>query len=162
MAKKHLKENIKNLAVIYSDVQQQYEIAAESLSNSMIAPEIYNKFAELKSKIDTKLSNYSILFSEALQSRENFLKSYKKESEAYHRLRILSEQLSLEKDNTSEAYIQQVEKQISDCLNKLSVYSTIDEISCVKNRENKHKFALTYFDILLLLETLKTFIKEEL
>lgn len=162
MAKKHLKENIKNLAVIYSDVQQQYEIAAESLSDSMIAPEIYNRFSELKSKIDTKLSNYSILFSEALQSRESFLKSYKKESETYHRLKSLFEQLSLEKDNTSEVYIQQVEKQISDCLNKLSVYSTIDEISCVKNRENKHKVALTYFDILLLLETLKTFIKEEL
>lgn len=162
MAKKHLKENIKNLAVIYSDVQQQYEIAAESLSESMIAPEIYNKFIELKSKIDTKLSNYSTLFSEALQSRENFLKSYKKESEAYHHLKILFKQLSLEKDKTPESYIQQVEKQIGDCLNKLNVYSTVDEIACIKNRINRQKFNLTYFDILLLLSKLKTFIEEEL
>ena len=86
MSKKHVKENVKELSRLYSRAQNLYEEAAELMSESMIPGDVYISFVALKKDLDTELSNYSLLFSKVLESRQRFVEDLNKERFNFSRL----------------------------------------------------------------------------
>lgn len=162
MSKKHLKVNIADLSKLYKRVEDLYEEAAESMSESMVDPEVYDKFCRLKNKLDTSLMNYSVLLTMAYHDRPNFLKSYTRERETLMRGVDLLKQLAEQIESTPPEYISELTRKVKECSNRVQVYSDVDEVSCEKNRHSKFAKNLTFLEIRQLSADLRKLIQEEL
>lgn len=162
MSKKHIKENVKELSRLYSKAQDLYEEAAELMSECPISGDTYISFMALKKDLDTELSNYSLLFSKVLESRQKFVEDLDRERFAFSRLCHLIDDLTEQKDETPKEYFDAVMKQYFDSIDKLRIYTTVNEVSSFKNKDSKFLHQLTFKEVRVLLESLKKFIDEEL
>ena len=162
MSKKHVKENVKELSRLYSRAQNLYEEAAELMSESMISGDVSISFVALKKDLDTELSNYSLLFSKVLESRQKFVEDLNKERFNFSRLCHLVDDLVEQKDKTPKEYSDAIMKQYFDSVDRLRIYTTVDEVSSFKNKDSKFLHLLTFKEIRVLLDSLKKFIDEEL
>ena len=158
MSKKHIKENVKELSRLYSKAQDLYEEVAELMSECPISGDTYISFMALKKDLDTELSNYSLLFSKVLESRQKFVEDLNKERLNFSRLCHLTDDLTEQKDETPKEYFDAVMKGID----RLRIYTAVNEVSSFKNKDSKFLHQLTFKEVRVLLESLKKFIDEEL
>lgn len=162
MAKKHIKENVLDLSMLYAKAQDLYEKAAEELSDSMVDPETYEDFIKIKKDLDNELNGYSSLFSLALHSRNDFVKSFNREKQAHSRLCKLVDSLYINAEKNPKEYRDAVMNQFYSSCDKLRIYEEVEAVSSVKNRLPKYTKALVFPRIRQYLETLDTFIQEAL
>lgn len=136
MAKRHIKSYIKCLSFAYSEAQKLYKKCAESLSENLIDPEVYNNFCERKNTLDTALNNWSRALDLALD-RKKFLAELAKAKARVEASNRLTDLVSEDPTATAE-YKAELAKVNANLGVEYLILREVDIISSLKNRSKYH------------------------
>ena len=139
MAKRHIKSYIKCLSFAYSEAQKLYEKCAESLSENLIDPEVYNNFCERKNTLDAALNSWSRALDLALD-RKKFLAELKKTKARVEASDKLTDLVSEDPTATPE-YKAELAKVNANLIAEYRILREVDIISSFKNRSKYHLVA---------------------